>query len=98
MSDALLAEAVALPPSGRSHVLRRFLRHRLAVLGVVLIALLGIAAAGAPWLAPYDPDDIDITARYAPPLTQGHVLGTDDLGRDVATRIMYAGRISLSVG
>ncbi len=98
MSDILLAEVAPLRPAGRSHVVRRFLRHRLALLGVVLIALLGIGAAGAPWLAPYDPDDIDITARYAPPLTPGHLLGTDDLGRDVQSRLMYAGRISLSVG
>jgi peptide/nickel transport system permease protein len=98
MSDILLAEAASLRPAGRSHLLRRFLRHRLAVLGVVLIALLGIGAAGASWLAPYDPDDIDITARYAPPLTEGHLFGTDDLGRDVQSRLMYAGQISLSVG
>ncbi len=98
MSDVLLADAAALRPAGRQHVLRRFLRHRLAVLGVVLIALLGIGAAGARWLAPYDPDDIEITARYAPPLAAGHLLGTDDLGRDVQSRLMYAGQISLSVG
>jgi peptide/nickel transport system permease protein len=98
MSDLLIAEALPLRPAGRSHVLRRFLRHRLAVLGVVLIALLGVGAAGAPWLAPYDPDDIEITARYAAPLEPGHVLGTDDLGRDVQSRLMFAGRISLSVG
>jgi len=79
-------------------VFRRFLRHRLAVLGVLLIAFLGIGAAGATWLAPYDPDDIDITARYAAPLSEGHLLGTDDLGRDVQSRLMYAGQISLSVG
>jgi peptide/nickel transport system permease protein len=98
MSDVLLAETAALRPAGRQHVLRRFVRHKLAVLGVLLIAFLGIGAAGAPWLAPYDPDDIEITARYAPPLVEGHVLGTDDLGRDVQSRLMYAGRISLSVG
>lgn len=98
MSDILLAETPAIGPVGRQHVVRRFIRHRLAVLGVVLIALLGIGAAFAPQLAPYDPDDIEITSRYAPPLTAGHVLGTDDLGRDVLSRLMYAGQISLSVG
>jgi peptide/nickel transport system permease protein len=97
MSD-LLADAAAIRPVGRQHVFRRFLRHRLAVLGVLLIAFLGIGAAGATWLAPYDPDDIDITARYAAPLSEGHLLGTDDLGRDVQSRLMYAGQISLSVG
>ena len=98
MSDILLEEVAIRPPSGRRGVLRRFLRHRLAVLGVVLIALLGIGAGGAPWLAPHDPDEIAITDRYAPPLSSERVLGTDDLGRDVLSRLMYAGRISLSVG
>lgn len=98
MSDILLEDVAILPPSGRSHVLRRFLRHRLAVLGVVLVALLGIAAAGAPWLAPHDPDEIAISERYAPPLSPGRILGADDLGRDVLSRLMYAGRISLAVG
>ncbi len=98
MSDILLEEVGTLLPPGRRHVLRRFLRHRLAVLGVVLIALLGIGAAGAPWLAPHDPDEITISNRYAPPLSADRLLGADDLGRDVLSRLMYAGRISLSVG
>jgi peptide/nickel transport system permease protein len=98
MSDVLPEEVTVRPPSGYSHVLRRFLRHRLAVLGVVVIALLGVGAAGAPWLAPHDPDEIAIAERYVPPLTAGRVLGADDLGRDVLSRLMYAGRISLSVG
>jgi peptide/nickel transport system permease protein len=98
MSDALVEEVAALPPGGGGRVLRRFLRHRLAVLGVVVIALLGIGAAGAPWLAPHDPDEIAIDARYSPPLSADRVLGADDLGRDVLSRLMYAGRISLAVG
>ncbi len=98
MSDILLEEIPLPAPAGRSHVLRRFVRHRLAVLGVVLIALLGIGAAGAPWLAPHDPDEIAISERYAPPFTAGRVLGADDLGRDVFSRLLYAGRISLAVG
>ena len=98
MSDLLLEEIARRPPAGRSHVVRRFLRHRLAVLGVALIALLGISAAGAPWFAPHDPDEIAIGERYAPPLAADRLLGADDLGRDVLSRLMYAGRISLSVG
>jgi len=98
MSDVLLAEIATVAPSGRAHVLRRFLRHRLALLGVIVIAFLGFVAASAPWLAPYDPDEIAIAQRYSPPLSEGRLLGADDLGRDVETRLMYAGRISLSVG
>ena len=82
----------------RTSVLRRLLRHRLAALGLLIIAALAIGSAGAPWFAPYQPDDIDIALRYTPPLSPGHVLGSDDLGRDVLTRLLYAGRVSLSVG
>jgi peptide/nickel transport system permease protein len=98
MSDVLLAEVASVRPAGRSHVLRRFLRHRLALLGVIVIALLGFAAIGAPWLAPHDPSEIEMGRRYAPPLSEERLLGADDLGRDVQTRLMYAGRISLAVG
>lgn len=98
MSDLAIDERLLLAPPRRAGFFRRFARHRLAMLGVVLIALLGIGAGGAPYFAPHEPDEIDISARYAPPLTEGHWLGSDDLGRDVQSRLMYAGRISLSVG
>ena len=97
MADALV-EDVAIEPSRRLGPFKRFMRHRLAFFGVVVIAILLVGAALAPWLAPFDPDDIDIVNRYAPPLSPGHWLGSDDLGRDVLSRLMFAGRISLSVG
>jgi peptide/nickel transport system permease protein len=98
MVDVAAGEATLHPPARRSSALRRFFRHRLAAIGMFVIAVLTIGAAGAPWLAPHDPDEIDISQRYAPPLTQGHILGSDDLGRDVLTRLLYAGQVSLSVG
>ena len=98
MSDAAAGEAALPAPARRSSALKRFLRHRLAAIGMFVIAVLAIGAAGAPWLAPHDPDDIDISERYAPLLTPGHILGSDDLGRDVLTRLLYAGQVSLSVG
>ena len=98
MSELAVEAAMIVGATPGRGVARRFLRHRLAVLGVVLIALLAVGAIGAAWLAPADPDDIDIANRYARPLTEGHVLGADDLGRDVLSRLMFAGRISLSVG
>jgi peptide/nickel transport system permease protein len=97
MADVVIEE-IGRPPRARFGAIRRVLRHRLAVLGLIVIAVLFIAAAGAAWLAPYDPEEIDIVNRYAMPLSEHHVLGTDDLGRDVLTRLMYAGQISLSVG
>lgn len=77
-------------------VWRRFRKHRLAVLGMVVIALLVSASVLAPVLAPYDPLRIVLKERNAG-LSRVHLLGTDELGRDVLSRILYAGRISLLV-
>jgi peptide/nickel transport system permease protein len=99
MSDlALLPGTPLAAPAPRAGVLRRFLRHRLAVLGGVVLVLLAVAAGCAAWLAPHDPDDIDIANRYAPPLSPRHLLGADELGRDTLSRLMFAGQISLAVG
>jgi len=65
--------------------------------GVLLLALLGAAALAAPVLAPYPPDRIDLDVRRHPP-SAAHWFGTDDLGRDVAARVLYGARVSLSVG
>jgi len=78
-------------------VWRRFARHRLAVLGVALLACLAATAALAPWLAPYRFEEIDLGNLFGP-MSLRHVMGTDELGHDVLTRIMFAGRISLTVG
>jgi peptide/nickel transport system permease protein len=98
MSDITIDTAPAIAPPRRVSAFRRLLRHRLALLALIVLAVLAIGSAGAPWLAPHDPEELDIANRYARPLTEGHVLGSDDLGRDVLTRLMYAGQISLSVG
>src|SRR5271154_769916 len=97
MADAFVDE-VAIEPPKRLGALQRFIRHRLAFFGVIIIAILLVGSAVAPWLAPFDPDDIDIVNRYAPPFSPGHWLGSGDLGRDVLSRLMFAGRISLAVG
>lgn len=96
-SEAVFDIQAAAPPR-RTSAFRRLLRHRLALLALIILAVLVIGSAGAPWLAPHDPEELDIANRYAPPLSEGHILGSDDLGRDVLTRLMYAGQISLSVG
>jgi peptide/nickel transport system permease protein len=96
-----LATTAALeqaPVRRRGRTLRRFMRHRLAVVGAVVIVLMILATVFAGLLAPADPLALDMAATYAPPLSPGHLLGADDLGRDVLSRLLYAGRISLSVG
>lgn len=82
----------------RSRTLNRFMRHRLALLGVAMILALTLACVVGPWLLPYDELYIDIRARFAPPMTGAHIFGTDPLGRDLAARLFMAGRISLLVG
>lgn len=85
--------------SSWSIALRRLRRHRLAMVSLVVIVLLILMALFAPWLAPqnpfkFNPNDIQ---PYQPPSAQ-HFFGTDDLGRDVFSRIIYGSRISLAVG
>ncbi|HEV8339135.1 MAG TPA: ABC transporter permease [bacterium] len=75
----------------------RFRRHRLALVGGSAALLLSAVAILAPLIAPYDPESISLTTRWKAP-TVTHPFGTDELGRDVLARAMYAGRISLAVG
>lgn len=81
----------------RSRTVRRFTSHHLALLGVAMITLLTLACVFGPHLLPYDSLYIDLRARFSPPLTGYHYLGTDPLGRDVAARLFMAGRTSLLV-
>lgn len=80
----------------RQTVWRRFKRHRLARISLVVVLILSSAAILAPWLAPYDPNEIVGPFSAAP--TKEFWLGTDQIGRDVFSRILYAMRVSLLVG
>ena len=86
---------VSLSPSRLAA--RRFRRHHLAVFGLGMIVLLVLSAAAGPLLT-FDPLYIDIRNKFAPPLTGPHLLGGDELGRDLLARLLVAGRISLTVG
>jgi peptide/nickel transport system permease protein len=77
--------------------LRSFNRSRSAVVGLAVLLLVVAAALFAPYLTPYDPIETNFRARYQPPSSQ-HWMGTDRVGRDVATRVLYGARISLRVG
>lgn len=77
--------------------LREFLRHSVpGSVGFVLCVILIILALGAPWLAPYDPAAQNLVARLVPP-SVAHWMGTDELGRDVLSRVIYGARVSMSV-
>jgi peptide/nickel transport system permease protein len=77
--------------------------RRLAAAGVAYVLLLAVAAVAAPWLAPHDPTRQSLRARLAAPTLEAsdgktHLLGTDHLGRDVLSRVVYGARVSLLVG
>lgn len=76
---------------------RRFKRNRLAVAGGVIMLLLFLVGALAPFISPYNPDDIDRKHILESPYIR-HPLGTDDLGRDVLSRMIWGSRVSLAVG
>lgn len=85
----------AVSPGRRT--LRRFLSHRLALIGAVIFSILVLAALLAPLLAPYDPNTINLRTMSQAP-SWDHWLGTDTVGRDTLSRALYGARISLSVG
>jgi peptide/nickel transport system permease protein len=95
-ADVTLAAAVPRRRLGRG--VRRFIRHRLALAGFATIIVLAFAAGVGPWLNPYNDLHIDILHRFTPPFIGPHVLGTDQLGRDMLARLEMAGRVSLTVG
>jgi peptide/nickel transport system permease protein len=81
----------------RNLIWKRFSKNRLAVAGGIIVAVLFFVAVFAPLLSPYNPDDIDRKHILVSPDIH-HPLGTDDLGRDVLSRMIWGARISLAVG
>lgn len=77
--------------------INRLKKNKLAMLSIVILLILSFLAIFAPFLTPYERDGIDMSATSQAPSAK-HLLGTDGLGRDILTRIIYGGRISLSVG
>jgi len=104
-AEALKLEPVATEkPIGQWGLAwRRLRRHKLAMIGLVMLIAVVLASLAADVITPYAYDEIDLRHQYAPLLTPGepgrpiHLLGTDALGRDIASRLLYAGRYSLLV-
>jgi ABC-type dipeptide/oligopeptide/nickel transport system permease subunit len=92
------ATAAPRRASSRFWRIKSFCRNRAALIAAVFLALVGLTVLFAPWLSGHGPDDADNLARLAPIGTPGYVLGTDQQGRDMLTRLLYGGRVSLLVG
>lgn len=94
---------VAMSPAMASQgywggVLQRLLKDKVSLVCVAVLTLIILCALFAPWLAPGDPAVGSVLKRLKPVGTPGHLLGTDELGRDMLTRLMYGGRVSLLMG
>ena len=101
MAETTLPAAILdRPPDtfGR-RVLRRFLRHRLAVFGLIVLVIEALIVIFGPYVTPYSFDGQDFNLIGSPgPMNAQHWLGSDELGRDAATRLIYGARVSLVVG
>ncbi len=81
------------------HFFKQLIRHPSAMLGLVVILLYIAGAIGAPWIAPFGPREMQLSARLLPPgADPAHPLGTDGLGYDLFSRILYGARVSILVG
>jgi peptide/nickel transport system permease protein len=114
MGEALTAPTAAVPaidpalsaPTGWMRGYGRALvDDKLTLLAMLFLVVLAIAAVFAPWVAPFDPNDQSLFMRNMPPLTMPedggaipHIMGTDALGRDELSRLIFGGRVSLAVG
>src|SRR5262249_9625265 len=98
MSEGAAAEARPVHHGARRTVARAAGRNRLATASLVAIALVALVAAAAPVLPLAAPDRVDTPNRLKPPLTPGHLLGTDEFGRDLLSRLVWGARVSLVAG
>jgi peptide/nickel transport system permease protein len=93
----LMSIRSSLKKQQRNLIIRRFLANKLAVIGSIIILLLAIIAIFAPLISSYDPYEMVITDRLHGPSSQ-HLLGTDNFGRDLLSRVAYGAQISMGVG
>jgi peptide/nickel transport system permease protein len=78
--------------------LRRMLSDRLTIVGILLVAIALICALFAPWIAPYGPIEGDLATQFLKPPSSAHPFGTDDVGRDIYSRVIYGAQISIKTG
>lgn len=93
MAELVIEQSTTTRTLGRPAILR----SPLTIIGIALIVLFALSAILAPFIAPYDPIDQELTQRLKPP-SSAHWLGTDQLGRDILSRLIFGARLSLTVG
>jgi ABC-type dipeptide/oligopeptide/nickel transport system permease subunit len=103
LAPSQLAVTALLPESDRSRAWRKLVRNPAAIAGALILLVVIGAAVAAPYVAPHDPMRQSLLRRFTPPVwvsvgNPAYVLGTDQVGRDILSRIIYGARISLVVG
>jgi peptide/nickel transport system permease protein len=93
----------SLRPGGAGRALRQLFRSPVGMIGAFMVVSVVLVALLAPWIAPHDPTQHNRRDRFRPPVwmeggSQEHLLGTDQLGRDILSRLIYGSRISVAVG
>ena len=92
-----MSRATLLRPDGLLiSTWRKLRRDPLGMFGLIIVLLIGVLTVFAPWLAPYDPNEVDVYNRLLPPSGE-HWLGTDQLGRDIYSRLLWGGRVAMKV-
>ena len=92
-----MSRATLLRPDGLLiSTWRKLRRDPLGMFGLIIVLLIGVLTVFAPWLAPYDPNEVDVYSRLMPPSGE-HWLGTDQLGRDIYSRLLWGGRVAMKV-
>lgn len=91
MENTKLAEDIQLRPG----FFNRLFRNKLAIIGFVIVMILIFIAIFAPMIATHEPNTVNVTSTFLKPGVEGHILGTDNYGRDLFSRIIYGSRISL---
>jgi peptide/nickel transport system permease protein len=102
MAEAQIQQDTVVAPgvekrSRRQDFLRTFFSNRLALFGAAVMSIFILMAVFAPFIAPYDPLQQELTEKFAPP-SRAHLFGQDELGRDILSRVIYGARISLTAG
>jgi len=97
MTDPMTARKTAFGSAPALLFLRRLFRRKLVLLAALVLLAIVVVALAAPWVSPFDPGAMRVVRRLRPPSAE-HWLGTDELGRDVLSRIIYGARASLGIG
>ena len=98
VKNSIKIETVLKEPGPWSESWYNLKKNKGAMTGLFIIVIFILMALFAPFISPHDPEAQTIAMRKSPPLTEGYLLGTDDLGRDMLSRLIYGSRISMIIG